>query len=74
MTGIGVGVIILARVCSTANLLNSSTVAPPLRLSNTTTIPVQIKESNRSVMHQPILLLPKEDQRGISKVSVIPYL
>lgn len=59
MTGIGVGVIILARVCSTANLLNSSTVAPPLRLSNTTTIPVQIKESNRSVMHPPILLLLK---------------
>ena len=50
ITGIGVGVIILARVCSTANLLNSSTVAPPLRLSNTTTIPVQIKESNRSVL------------------------
>jgi hypothetical protein len=33
---------ILALVCSTANRLNSSTVAPPLRLSSETIIPRKV--------------------------------
>ena len=50
MTGMGPGLMILALVCSTANLLNSSTVAPPLLLSNTTTIPRIMKNTRKNII------------------------
>lgn len=59
MIGMGLGVIILARVCSTVNLLNSSTVAPPLRLSNTTTIPVDRDTGNNEEYVRKAFLLSR---------------
>ena len=52
MTGMGPGLMILALVCSTANRLNSSTVAPPLRLSNTTTIPKYNEKYNEKYIEK----------------------